>query len=178
MNKEEFSAFWSKKYNKMLPINYLFNETLGDYWFRIHSLPKSKRYAESDEEYGIIFHRQNSIIDDLIPQNVAIKIVINFIEIANSLFSRYDFCDIGVFVDNDRETVFQSFLIETKWQTNAHNDLLKDIADDNIRAFIIYDQYLISPYDGGMDVYLNNTQTRDFYKNKYKKWLSKRADGL
>jgi hypothetical protein len=178
MNKEEFFDFWNKNYPNTSPINYLFNLTSEDRWFRIHSLPESKRYANSDQEWKILLERQNTIINDFILQNTIIKVIINFIKIKNPLFKKYDFTNIGVLVDKEGERVFQSFLFETIWKTNSLNDVLKDIANDEIRGYIVVDDCIISPYDGGMNLYLKDTETRDFYKNKYRKWLSLREDGM
>jgi hypothetical protein len=177
MDKVTFLKFWNKKFPGTSPINYLFDQTLNNRWFRIHSLPESKRYAQNDTEYQIIFDRQNMLIADLIANNEKIKIVINFIEINSPLFEKYNLSNIGVFVDNEGETVYQSFIFEIKWQKNIINDVLKAIADDQIRAYIIGKNSLISPYDGGMNIYLKDTETRDYYKNKYKNWLSSREDG-
>jgi hypothetical protein len=177
MNKLEFDLFWQKKYPGTLPINNLFGLTLKNRWIRIHSLPESKRYAETEAEYSIIFERQNTIISDLIAYNEKIKVVINYIAIDSPFFAKYDLSNIGVFVDNEGETVYQSFIFEIKWQQNIINDVLKEIADDQLRAYIIGKNCLISPYDGGVDIYLKDKATRDLYKNKYKDWLSQRDDG-
>jgi hypothetical protein len=177
MNKKQFEDYWAKNYPETSPINYLFRTNLKDKWFRIHSLPNSKRYADTEEEYKMIADRQNTIIDDLIMPNAKIKVVINYIEISNPLFKKYDFVNLGVYVDKQGEAVFQSFLFGIKWNTNELDDLLKYIANDEMRAFIIGNNCLIAPYDGGMDIYLNDSETRDFYKNKYKEWLSIREDG-
>ncbi len=48
----------------------------SDRWLRIHSLPESKRYAESDFEYNIILNRQNQLINDLIGEGTELFISI------------------------------------------------------------------------------------------------------
>lgn len=80
MTKEEFQRFRTEDYPETPPINYLFKHHLKSRRLRIHSLPESKRYAETKEERAILLHRQNAIIDDLVGQNTEIKIVVNFIE--------------------------------------------------------------------------------------------------
>jgi hypothetical protein len=178
MNKEQFTEFWAKNYPETPPVNYYFKQKLHHRWFRIHSLPDAKRYAGTKEEFDLLLKRQNTVIDDLIPQNTTINVVINFIEIDSFLFSMYNMENIGVFIDRENETVFQSFCFETAWQTNGLNPLLIETADDNLRAFIIGPECLVAPYDGGMDIICNDVNTMYFYKNKYKAWLSKREDGL
>jgi hypothetical protein len=39
----------------------------GDRWGRFHSLPGSKRYAESEVEYAIVLDRYNTILDEPSP---------------------------------------------------------------------------------------------------------------
>ncbi len=178
MTKEEFQQFWAENYPETLPINYLFKHNLKSRWLRIHSLPESKRYAQTKEESEALLNRQNSIIDDLILQNAKINVVVNFIEIDSFLFQMFNFTNIGVFVDKDGEAVFQSFNFETTWETNGLNPMLLEIADDNLRAFIIGEDCLIAAYDGGMDLIFKDEPTKYFYKRKYKNWLSAREDGL
>jgi hypothetical protein len=178
MTKEEFEKFWAENYPETQPINYLFKHNLNCRWLRIHSLPESKRYAQTKEESDTLLNRQNSIIDDLIEQNAEVSVVVNFIEIDSFLFRMFNFTNIGVFVDNDSEAVFQSFIFETTWETNGLNPMLIEIADDNLRAFIIGEDCLIAPYDGGMDLIFKDEPTKYFYQRKYKKWLSEREDGL
>jgi hypothetical protein len=178
MTKEEFEKFWAENYSETPPINYLFKHNLKRRWLRIHSMPESKRYAQTKEESDALLNRQNSIIDDLIPQNSEIKVVVNFIEIDSFLFRMFNFTNIGVFVDDKAEAVFQTFIFETTWETNGLNPMLIEIADDNLRAFIIGEDCLIAPYDGGMDLIFRDETTKYFYKRKYKNWLSEREDGL
>ncbi len=177
-SKESFLSYWDKLYPETPPVNYFFKERLTKRWLRIHSLPESKRYAATKEEWDVLLCRQNRVISDLVNENAAIKVVVNFIEIDNYLFKAFNFINIGVFTDMEREAVFQSFLFETTWQTNTLNPLLMMIAEDEMRAFIIADDCLIAPYDGGVDLIFKDGYTKGLYKEKYKTWLSKREDGL
>ena len=66
MTEIEFIDYWNKEYPGSYPINHELKWIYPDRWFRIHSLPDSKRYAESADEYKIILERQNQLINDLI----------------------------------------------------------------------------------------------------------------
>ncbi len=177
-SKESFLEYWNSLYPETPPINYFFKELLTKRWLRIHSLPQSKRYADTKEEWDILLHRQNTVISDLIGEDAAIKVVVNFIEIDNYLFKSFNLINTGVFTDMERETVFQSFLFETTWQKNTLDPLLIMIAEEEMRAFIIGEDCLVAPYDGGMDLIFKDGYTKGLYKEKYKDWLSKREDGL
>jgi hypothetical protein len=173
-----FMAFWNRAYPETPPINYLFKQRMPDRWARIHSLPQSKRYAKTPEESAILLQRQNAVFDHLIPHRAPIRVVVNSIRDGNPLFSKFTLEDIGVFRDMDAGTVFQSFQFEMDWETHGLDDMLRMIADDEVRAFVIASECLVAPYDGGVDVILKNQGTRDAFKRRFASWLSPRADGL
>jgi hypothetical protein len=178
MTAEEFHEFWALNYPGGDPIGYQFRHRMPERWLRIHSLPESKRYAESVEEWTELLHRQNRVIDDLIGESAVVRIVINYIDIRNPLFDEYAFTNIGTFVDMAAETVFQSFLISTEWRTGSLNLILRMIANDEIRAFLIGPDCIVAPYDGGVDLILCDEAERDRWKLVYQPWLSRRDDGL
>jgi hypothetical protein len=69
MTAEEFNIFWASNYPETVPISHYFKHDYSDRWFRIHSLPESKRYADNDQEWNILLQRQNQIITDLLGEN-------------------------------------------------------------------------------------------------------------
>jgi hypothetical protein len=196
MTKEEFNTFWTTTYPKTIPISHLFRHDYSDRWFRIHSLPKSKRYAESDEEWNILLTRQNEIINDLFTDNGKVFLVTgeynwgertSFITDEEEVFKPYNFVrldNIDLFEINsdeyDKEDIYRPAFAETIWTLNCHDNLLKSIANDKTRAFFVsFDKNIIvAPYDGGVDFIVKDNHTRDNYKTKYKQWLSEREDGL
>jgi hypothetical protein len=173
-----FLAYWNSLYPETPPIHHFFKHRLTDRWARIHSLPDAKRYADTKAEWEELEQRQNAVIDSLVPQGTEIRIVINFIEIDNYLFKAFNLENIGVFVDQEGETVYQSFQFFTTWESHSFNPLLNMIAGEQMRAFIIGPDCLIAPYDGGMDVILKDPHTCWAFKRQFKNWLSSRPDGL
>jgi hypothetical protein len=177
-SQERFLTRWNALYPETPPINYLFKHRLPKRWARIHSLPEAKRYPQTQDEWREVERRQNAVIDHLVPQMTNIRIVINAIEIDNYLFKSFDMENIGVFVDEEAEAVFQSFMFETTWESHALNPLLAMIAGDQMRAFIMAPDCLIAPYDGGMDIILKDPHTCWDFKRRFEAWLSSRPDGL
>ncbi|WP_049064765.1 DUF3885 domain-containing protein, partial [Acinetobacter baumannii] len=55
---------WKFFYPNKLPISHCFRQYFSQFWFRIHSLPESKRYADTPAEYELLLNRHNQIIDD------------------------------------------------------------------------------------------------------------------
>jgi hypothetical protein len=196
MTKEEFQQFWAANYPETLPINYLFKHHLKSSWLRIHSLPESKRYAENEEEWLILLERQNTVFNDLIAENSKIYLVTGvygfddkvvspdfLTEIAclgNLNFAPLESINLHEYSNewSDEGTFYTPYFAEDIYISHRFDELLKRIADDNLRVFFIGKDCLIAPYDGGVDIIFKDTATRDFYKSKYKNWLSNRADGM
>jgi hypothetical protein len=176
--KAKFLNLWQSIYPESPPIGSFFKWRLSNRWARIHSLPESKRYANTKSEWDVLLDRQNRLLDSLIEQHATIRIVINFIDIDCHLFKAFDLENTGVFVDQEGETVYQSFTFETTWESHTLNPILMLIADGDLRAFFIAPSCLIAPYDGGVDVILKDSHTCLNFKRQFKDWLSKREDGL
>jgi hypothetical protein len=178
MRAPTFLADWASRYPQSDPIGYLFRHRFPDRWLRIHSLPESKRYAESEGEWEQLLDRQNRVLVDQFGEVSVVQIVVNFIEIRSPLFDQFVFENIGTFIDRDAETVFQSFLITTEWRYGAFDALLRDVANDEMRAFVVGEDRIVAPYDGGMDLIVPDTAERDRWRTAYGPWLSQREDGL
>ena len=193
MKPQEFIKYWNKEYPKSYPINHELKFAYPDRWLRIHSLPESKRYADSEDEYKIILNRQNQLIDDLI--GVGTEVAISFGLYTNDLSQDCykEITDFGEFqkvstIDlrkdepeaYEDEYYFDVFIKIETWKSGNRDEILKAIADDEIRAMFIspLKKCIIAPYDGGVDIIVDSTEERDRLKNKYKDWLPNWEDGL
>ena len=78
------------------------------------------------------------------------------------------------------EMYFDIYVKTEKWKNGNRDEILKAIADDEIRAMFVSTsrKCVIAPYDGGVDVIVDSTEKRDRLKAKYKDWLSDREDGM
>ena len=197
MTKEDFQNLWTLNYPDTVPISYLFKHDYSNRWFRIHSLPESKRYAENENEWEILLSRQNEIITDLFGLETPIIIVTGeynwgdnrqiHVTDEEEIFKSFSFVRLDNIEMNkidpeqyDEPDIYRPAFAETVWKQKYHDKLLREIANDNTRAFFVsFDKNIIvAPYDGGVDFILKDNQTRDNYKEKYKQWLSEREDGL
>ena len=197
MTKVDFQNLWGLNYPDTVPISYLFKHDYSKRWFRIHSLPESKRYADNENEWEILLSRQNEIITDLFGLETPIVIVtgeynwsdnrqIHFTD-EEEIFKPFSFVRLDNIELNkihpkqyDEPEIYRPVFAQTIWKPNYHDKLLREIANDNARAFFVsFDKNIIvAPYDGGVDFILKDNQTRDNYKEKYKQWLSESEDGL
>ncbi|MEW2080765.1 hypothetical protein [Streptomyces sp. NPDC005283] len=59
------AALWRERRPSGPPVAHTFRSTYAERWVRFHSLPGSKRYPESEDEYAIVLDRYNTILDEL-----------------------------------------------------------------------------------------------------------------
>ena len=193
MNIIEFNKYWETEYPESFPICHELKWVYNDRWFRIHSLPESKRYADTEEEYQIIFNRQNKLINDIIGEENEIILVFGLYtnDICNdnyfNLKSFNEFTKIQVIdlhaerpEEFEENTLFDIYIKIQKWKNNALNDILKSIADEEICLMFVCPskKCIVGPYDGGVDIILDTTENRDKIKSKYQDWLSPHENGL
>ncbi|SIR50984.1 DUF3885 domain-containing protein [Pontibacter lucknowensis] len=194
MKENDFIDFWNKEYPEALPINHELKWMFQDRWFRIHSLPESKRYADSEDEYKILLDRQNKLFEDLIGEGEEIAISFGLYTGDDIINDNYkELTDFGEFqkvltIDLHKERpeeyeyvmYLDLFVKIEKWEKDSRNDILKAIANDEIRAMFICParKCIIAPYDGGVDVIVDSSEKRDKLKTKYRDWLSDREDGM
>jgi hypothetical protein len=198
MNIANFQQYWAENFPNTPPINHLFKHNLSEKWLRIHSLPEAKRYAETEEEWAILFERQHTLFQDLMPQHETFYLLLGLYSQGEkiydtSIFQDYDFFKTLTFNELEKTDLYKMsgdwydegmfytpYFAEVKNNPNDFDTILKAIANDEIRVFFLNSKNncIIAPYDGGVDLIFNNHETKDFYRKKYSAWLSEREDGL
>ncbi len=173
-----FMQQWQCDYPETPPINHLFKARLPKRWMRIHSLPEAKRYADTAAEWDILLARQNVVIDYLVPQGSAITWVWNWLEPDCHIFTSCDLIPLGAVQNDEGEVPVEGWMLAEQWESGIFNPFLMMIAGEQMRAFIMAPDCLISPYDGGMDIILKDPHTAHAFKRHFADWVSPRADGL
>lgn len=56
---------WEGRWPMASPLGYELRVAYAEQWVRFHSLPESKRYAESDDEYAEILRRHRTVLREL-----------------------------------------------------------------------------------------------------------------
>jgi hypothetical protein len=187
MKKENIESYWESNFPTCPPINYLLKIFYTDRWLRIHSLPDSKRYADTDTEWVTLFQTQNSILDDIFIEGEMIYLltgVYSNLEITfpdnnlsdNAALKAFDFSalekvDLYAMTKDycEENTFYTPYCTEIFYKSSQYNDLLKSIANDEIRAFFLNPKsnIIFAPYDGGIDIIYSDKKTKDFYQTKY-----------
>ncbi len=197
MDVNSFRRFWQQYFPSCPPVSYLFKRNLADRWFRFHSLPESKRYAEDGTEVADLLLRQNTVLLDVIGTNNECVLVLGnysssppleeqcttlshfelqeFLKLSKQDFAPYD-------VEPGDEPIYLSVFCGMHKLTHGSLDnILLCVADWRIVNFFIVSckqQRIFAPYDGGVDVILKDAKERDMFKTKYKDWLSSHPEGL
>lgn len=193
MTESEFIDYWNQEYPEALPIGHELKCIYPERWFRIHSLPESKRYAESADDFKIILNRQNQLIEDLIggESDIAISFGLYTNDYRNDSYKELaDFEEfrkvLTINLHKERPEEYEDemscdlFVKIERWERGRRNEMLKAIAEDKIRAmfFSPSKKCVVMPYDGGVDAIVDSTALRDQLKAKYKDWLPDRKDGM
>ena len=198
-----FQNFWECNYGDTPPLAHILQKKLfTDKWFRIHSLPDSKRYADNDAEMKIILNRQNALISDLIGDSQAYMLLfyaisespesVRFNQIPNIVLLDNIRLDIALPENYEGECYFVSGFVNKIWETTSIDTCLEKVANDekvvdfdacecDLYRILIIDinrNRIIAPYDGGVDIFLNTQCERDSFKSKYNDWLPAHERGL
>ena len=154
MTTEQFRSFWSDNYPDSYPIGHELKWIYKDRWFRIHSLPESKRYAESEDEYKIILERQNKLITDIFGEELDFFILIGLYtnDITNENYTYLDYLNQFIKVETidlhkirpdeyKNKLFYDIYVKKAKWEEDLFNDSLKRIADD-VNYYPLSDHWL------------------------------------
>lgn len=195
MTPAKFNAYWNATYPECVPIPYFLRDAYPSRWVRFHSLPESKRYAENEAEYQTILERHNAVIDSLAQQNEELVLVsATYSETPEPIPHDGELSELDPnaehwhtiakhIIDNDEDYPNYCHLHMSvwPWKQSLLDSILKLVADWKVADIMIVSpqaNWIYHPYDGGADVILNSTDERDKLKQKFKNWLSARADGM
>jgi hypothetical protein len=65
------TALWARARGDCRPVSYELRSCLHDRWVRFHSLPGSKRYAGSEQEYAELMRRHLAVLAELMSHDGA-----------------------------------------------------------------------------------------------------------
>ena len=196
MDANKFRRFWQQHFPDCPPVSYLFRYNLADRWFRFHSLPKSKRYAENETETAELLARQNTVLLDVVGTGECVLVSGNYSSSppleqecsALSNFKSQEFLKLSKQdfdpdeLEPNEESIYLTFFCGShELKRGSLDDILLCIADWKIVNFFVVScecERIFAPYDGGVDVILKDTEERNEFKSKYKNWLSSHPEGL
>lgn len=133
-----FFDFWRERFPNTPPISSVVRNNHLDRWLRRHALPKSKRYADTPEEVAEILYRANALGDALFQHQPDCWLVkASYTATLNpklgSLGLEYAFDLAPSETEGAKVSVYG---VRTRWAAGAFNDVLREIADEEIYSLI------------------------------------------
>jgi len=191
MTSTEIATMWKRTFGDFAPLGYVCRHELRERWLRIHSLPASKRYPDTETEYGELLRRHNEVATIVLGEGEECALfVTTFGEQCASLAERglpvidhATFVDVPELATEQRgERISANVAVAwVSWKRTHFDFLIRSVADEsaggvlfaNFRRHTAY-----APYDGGADVFVDTPEQVALKKKQWSGWLSPRKDGL
>ncbi|MET7320045.1 hypothetical protein [Streptomyces sp. NPDC005549] len=191
---DALAALWRARRPSGPPVAHTFRSTYADRWVRFHSLPGSKRYPESEDEYAVALHRYNTVLDELFSGGEVYVVTTDWLGTPDGPAPfptpRRELHPNGVhwWTQSDEEDPDPAFHTHTRlyadrrpWQRVGLDALLRAVTDEALVEVFVTDTELRRihhPYDGGADVVLATPGERDRLRGRHVDWLSPHPSGL
>ena len=177
--RETLDGLWDRKWPETSPVAHELRAIHADVWVRFHSLPDSKRHAETDAEYATVLSRHNAVLDALGLQDTCLVIAPRYAEQPLDP-SVHEWHWRTVRSDTFFEPV-ELYTFTVDYPSKGVDGVLREVADDRLSGVILAPlelDWLYHPYDGGADVLAPSQAERDRLRESFAEWLSSRPDGL
>ncbi|WP_432871737.1 DUF3885 domain-containing protein [Microbispora rosea] len=177
---------WRTRWGRS-PIAYRLRGWHADRWVRFHSLPESKRYAETEDEYEIILDRHHRVPTELGAEEGLYVIAVYFEDEQGRISpdprhpNAVPWLTIEPGDDSPFDVAVRLYVSLTSFDRQILDPLLRGAADEELIDVIIAPldlRWLYHPYDGGADVIAPTAHDRDVLKNRHADWLSTHPAGL
>jgi hypothetical protein len=184
------SLFWEQNWTGVEPVGNQLRSFYPDRWVRFHSLPESKRYADTEMEREEVLLRHRTLLAELLNGAATETLVIIAQDWPlNDLFSGWtkkllpgcwpwkSYLDAE---EDDGDTIASYFWVAPALGDSALDSLRGEVAQDQADIVITDAEmaWLYHPYDGGADVILPTTAARDQLSTCHASWLPAHSLGL
>lgn len=190
---EVLLAEWNRQWAPSRPVAHELRSVHPDRWVRFHSLPESKRYADSDEEWQILLDRHYRVLGELFASSDILIFTCAWSS-TKAPPTRTDF-DMRInpdgqhwtslLTEDDPDPDFRVFTHlytgRTRWQPGSLDPVLRAAASWETAGIMISDcglTRIYHPYDGGADVLLATGFERDELRDRHTDWLSSHPGGM
>ncbi len=188
----DFLDDWRRFHPDSLPVSHGLKHSEADRWLRFHSLPESRRYAETEADTAIILDRQNTLAREILGEGAACWIISHLAvskdadvqdlwsDRARAVITARSMPPVARFDDPaDPDIAWDIFASPVAWHQGTFDDLLRITANDETRFMWMSRQTgaIFAPYDGGVDLILPDDVDIAWLALAHSDWLSSSRDG-
>ena len=152
------SAFDNERFSAIYPVSFIMRKAIANSWFRIHSLPESKRYPEYEAEWDILLQRHRAVADVVLTEGSRCRV-------------HYTLFDESGFTEDlppslvwspirahrcEADEIVYTQTAETTWRFDTFLPWIKRRSDDDLGWISFHSlntDAIYSPYDGGADIF-------------------------
>jgi len=177
------SLWFQSPYCKAFPLSHLMRAEFPEYWLRIHSLPKSKRYPQTEAERQTVFERYSQFGSALLGQRASCLIIqscFNGFPRSAELMPELAWAPIHQ-VGEDEDDIWNSWMAHTTWDAATFRSLLLAVADEdesNIAFLSEMTDCVFVPYAGGADGFSFDQSLLQRLSAEFAPWRSAHPLGL
>lgn len=189
MTVRDIEAAWRSQFGQFGPAAFLSRQAAPDRWIRIHSLPDSKRYPETDADRDEILCRHLAVAESVIGDTECILFVTRFgpsidparaslSDLGGLPFLHLDDLSIS---EEDEDDSIQFFAAPFIASPSNLRPLILAVANDTTGSVLLANFHRASayaPYDGGADLFFPSSNQASAAADRWQSWLSSRQDRL
>jgi hypothetical protein len=190
----ELSEVWQRYLGDAQPVAHLLRDRFADRWVRFHSLPESKRHAETEVEMAVVLERHNRVIGRL----AAGEKTLTLLSTGYSNSALPGATDLGndnpvrgaqlwrsvamhqLSEDWEEPTYWHVFSSAVQPRSETLDCVFRLTAEDRASNVMLLSTrgWLYHPYDGGADVIAPTQDERKLLAAEFSSWLSNHPLGL
>jgi transposase len=172
----ELQNWWQSHYGSAVPVAHIRRQQIQDRWFRIHSLPESKRYPKTPEEYSILLARQNKIATEVLgSQTQCLLLVARYtnhpeLDIHSQHLPQIEGANFKLFASVQEPDTISVYCAPIIWSPGRFDSVIKSVADEQDAHILFAALETVEayhPYDGGADLFLASSERRDIADDRY-----------
>jgi hypothetical protein len=179
-----FEQDWRRFHGDSVPLSFALRDA-NKPWVRFHSLPQSKRYADTPQERDILLRRANAVAVTVLGNDPTWLVQLGPVGESEAgwtegaLKPRREFAlqPAGEYAFD--ELVWPAYAALSAFALGTFNTLIDDVANE--RAFRTLwmsaaNGRIFAPYDGGMDVFMESDAAIAALKARFRDWLPLHGD--
>jgi hypothetical protein len=183
-------SWWTSEVSEFAPVGHVLRSHLCDRWTRFHSLPESKRYAESESEHEEVLRRHLLVANELFTAGKPIyayrshvserrlKGKLKHMLAGNQLREAMVRLPTGLSIQYEGDGHYCVRALATRWVPLCFGTLTRQVAnweETGVTFVSPATKNIFCPYDGGMDVFPETISPRSL-EAKFQSWMSERED--